>query len=209
MEKNAEEYLKKRKLLESASHFNAIIASLQATVNAKSQETEEHCERIYSMSKMIGEKLGLPSSDMDNLQLLSLLHDIGKVGIPDSILNKPDKLSEEEWDLMKTHTEIGFRIAKSTLELESIAKYILCHHERFDGKGYPQGLSGENIPLLSRILAVADSYDAMTSERIYSKAISQEEAIAEIKKNAGTQFDPEIAEVFVNLVLVEIDSIEN
>jgi HD-GYP domain-containing protein (c-di-GMP phosphodiesterase class II) len=191
-EKEAEEYVLKRKLLESKSHHSAIINSIMATLYAKSQETEAHAERIASLSKMIGEKLQLSQKDMDHLHLLSMLHDIGKIGVDDWILNKPDKLSQEEWAMMKKHTEIGYNIAMSTPDLQTAAEYILSHHERWDGNGYPRGLSGENIPLLSRILAVADAYDAMTSGRPYSKALSSEDAIAEIERNAGTQFDPKM-----------------
>jgi len=128
-----------------------------------------------------------------------MLHDIGKVGIDDSILKKPGRLTDREWAIMKKHTEIGYRIAMSSPELEKIAEYILTHHERWDGKGYPYGLKGEEIPLLSRILAIADSYDAMTEDRVYRKAMSHEEAIEEIKRNAGTQFDPFIAELFLQI----------
>jgi HD-GYP domain-containing protein (c-di-GMP phosphodiesterase class II) len=127
-----------------------------------------------------------------------MLHDIGKIGIDNSILNKPGKLSKNEWEIMKKHSEIGYRIAMSSPELEPIAEYILAHHERWDGNGYPQGLKGEEIPLLSRILAVVDSYDAMTEDRVYRKAMTHQAAIEEIKKNAGTQFDPNIAQIFID-----------
>ena len=141
--------------------------------------------------------------DLGELQLLGMLHDIGKIGIDDKILNKPGKLTEEEWIVMKKHPEIGYRIARASHKLSRIADYILSHHERWDGMGYPRGLKGEDIPLLSRILSVADAYDAMTEDRIYRKALSKEEAIEEIRRNSGSQFDPLIANIFIKSVLEE------
>ena len=129
-----------------------------------------------------------------------MLHDIGKIAISDQILNKPSALDEEELKVMRTHPEIGYRIAMSSPDLAAIADLILTHHERWDGKGYPNQLVGENIPLLSRILSVADAYDAMTEDRVYRKALPQEVAIAEIRKNSGTQFDPKIANVFLGIL---------
>jgi len=123
------------------------------------------------------------------------------MSIPAAILSKPGKLSDEEWVEMKKHPEVGYRIAQATSELVPIAKYILCHHERWDGKGYPQGLIGEKIPLLSRILAIADSFDAMTNDRSYRVAMTKEEAIEEIRRCSGTQFDPFIARVFIEKCL--------
>lgn len=152
---------------------------------------------------MIGEKIGLSQNNMDQLHLFSMLHDIGKIAIDDRILNKPGKLTSEEWMEMKKHPEIGYRIAMSTIELKSSAEFILTHHERWDGKGYPQGLSGEEIPLLSRILGIADAYDAMTEDRVYRKAMAHEEAVAEIIKNKGTQFDPQLAQLFADLIQKE------
>jgi len=130
-----------------------------------------------------------------------MLHDIGKVGINDAILRKPGPLTESEWLEMRKHPEIGFRIAQNNVDLAPISEYILSHHERWDGSGYPRGLSGEEIPVLARILAVVDAFDAMTNERIYSKPRPREEAAAEILRNAGIQFDPHIASVFVKEVL--------
>lgn len=135
------------------------------------------------------------------LELLSTLHDIGKISIDSNILSKPGVLTKEEWSEIKKHPEVGFRITQASPELRHISEYILSHHERWDGDGYPQGLSGEQIHLLSRILLVVDSYDAMTQDRTYRKAITKEAAAAEILNNAGTQFDPVIARVFVGKVL--------
>ena len=198
--KIAENYMYQRKLLENKSSRSSIIASITATMYAKSQETEEHCGRLVEISKMIGEALKLSERELDELALLAKLHDIGKVGIPERILLNPGKLSEAEWAEMKKHPEVGYRIALAAPELEPIAEDILHHQEHWDGKGYPKNLAGEKIPLLSRIIAIADAYDAMTQDRVYRKAMTHEAALEEIKKNAGTQFDPQIAMLFIEVV---------
>jgi HD-GYP domain-containing protein (c-di-GMP phosphodiesterase class II) len=200
IQKSADEYLKNRKLFNRKSIRSNLISSIMATVYEKSAETEEHAQRIAVLSKMIGERLNLSANNIGELELFSMLHDIGKIGIDDRILKKPGKLASDEWIVMKTHTEIGYRIANSASELESIAEYILTHHERRDGKGYPQGLLGDEIPILSRIVAVADSYDAMTNDRVYRQAMSVEAAIEEIKNNSGTQFDPQIVAIFNDII---------
>ena len=197
----AEESMNKQKLLESRSAHNSIIASIKVIMFEKSQETEEHAERMVQLSKSIGIAMSLTDDQLHELELLATLHDIGKMSIPAAILSKTGKLSDEEWVEMKKHPEVGFRIAQATSELVPIAKYILCHHERWDGKGYPQGLIGEKIPLLSRIVAIADSFDAMTNDRAYRVAMTKEEAIEEIRRNSGTQFDPEVTRVFIEKVL--------
>jgi len=194
----AEGYMYQRKLLEHNSSHSTIISSIKATMRAKNHETEEHTERLVGLAIMVAKALKLPQADQDRLELLATLHDIGKVGVSDNILIKPGKLSTEEWVEMKRHPEIGYRIAIATPELIPVAESILCHHERWDGSGYPQGLIGEKIPLLARILAIVDAYDAMTHDRPYRKAISPEAAIAEITLNAGTQFDPHIVEVIMD-----------
>ncbi|MEI8200246.1 MAG: HD domain-containing phosphohydrolase [Eubacteriales bacterium] len=198
--KLAEEHMYKRKLLERKSMHNSVVASIKTTMFAKSQETEEHAERLAALANTMGKKLNLQQVELNELELLATLHDIGKVGISDQILNKPGKLTEEEWDLMKMHSEIGYKIAMASPELMPIADYILSHHERWDGHGYPQGLAGHKIPLCSRILAVADAYDAMTEDRVYRKAMSMEDALEEIRKNSGTQFDPEVVDTFLMLI---------
>jgi HD-GYP domain-containing protein (c-di-GMP phosphodiesterase class II) len=195
--KEAEERMYRQKLNEGKSYRNSIINTLLAALFAKSMETEEHAERLREHCLAIGNRIKLSSKEMDELALLAVLHDIGKVGIREDILKKTGPLTETEWEEMKKHPEIGFRIAQTTPELGTIADYILCHHERWDGKGYPQELEGNEIPLLCRILAVVDAYDAMTSDRPYRKALKKAEAVAELKNNAGTQFDPDIVEIFL------------
>lgn len=198
--KIAENYMYRHKLLESRSYRSSVISSLKKMLFEKSFETEEHAMRLSVLSVQIGKMMGLSQNELNDLELFSMLHDIGKIGIRDQVLLKPGNLTDEEWVEMRRHCEIGYRIARSAPELAHIADYILTHHERWDGKGYPQGLSGEQIPLLSRILAVADSYDAMVNDRYYRKALSRETAINEIKKGSGTQFDPDIVNVFLKVL---------
>jgi HD-GYP domain-containing protein (c-di-GMP phosphodiesterase class II) len=145
---------------------------------------------------------------LDHIELLATLHDIGKVGINERILKKPGQLDEEEWIEMKKHPEIGYRIAMSSPNLASIADYILCHHERWDGTGYPQNLKGNDIPLISRIIAVVDAYDAMTQKRVYRKAMTHEEAIEEIKKGSGSQFDPQIVQIFTEEIFAGLSQVK-
>ena len=196
----AEKLMSTKKLLESQSAHSAIMTSIKTIMLEKSQETEEHAERLVQLTRSIGVALSLPEDQLNELELLSTLHDIGKVSISSDILSKPDKLTNEEWIVMKRHPDVGYRIASATAELEPIARYILCHHERWDGKGYPHGLAGEQIPLLSRILSIVDSFDAMINDRAYRKAMTEEEALEEIEKCSGTQFDPDISQLFVKLL---------
>ncbi len=202
--KLAEDFMYKRKLLEHKSSHSVILSSIKATMHEKSHETQEHAERLTYLAKKIGTRMGLTQLELDELELVATLHDIGKVGVDDRILNKPGKLTDEEWIEMKKHSEIGYRIAMSTPDLVAVAEFILYLHERWDGNGYPQGISSDDIPLLSRIVSVVDAYDAMTENRPYRKAMSDWEAASEIRKSSGTQFDPEVVEVFLEKVLTDI-----
>lgn len=196
----AESRMYRNKLMASSSSRNATIRSLARTLHEKSTETEAHTMRITQLSKALGSRLELRKDQLDELELLSLLHDIGKIGIPEYILDKPAKLSDDEWAIIKTHPEIGYRIAKSTPALEHIAEDILAHHEKYDGSGYPQGLKGQAIPYLGRIINVVDSFDVMTHSRSYKKASDLAYAISELKACSGSQFDPDIVKVFLNMI---------
>ncbi len=196
----AEKRMYRNKLSESRSARSAVLTSLIKTLEEKSQETEEHTYRMGKMARRMGEKIGLLQEELNRLELLISLHDIGKIIISEEILNKPGPLNEEEWALIKTHPESGYRIARSTEEISHVAEEILAHHERWDGKGYPRGLSGKDIPLLARINSIVDAYDVMTNGRPYKDPMSWEEAIGELKRCAGSQFDPELIEVFVQVL---------
>ena len=195
--RDAEHMMYRDKPLDSRSTRFAMITSFQRALAEKSAETLEHGRRIQDLVTEIGNRLSLSGIELGELNLLAALHDIGQIAIPADILMKPCYLTEDEWELMKRHPEIGERIARSVPDLVSIAEAILSHHERWDGTGYPRGLKGEQIPLLSRIFAIADTYDVMTNGRPYKKAIPPGEAVKEIEKFASTQFDPELVKLFV------------
>ncbi|TCL76921.1 PAS domain S-box-containing protein/diguanylate cyclase (GGDEF)-like protein [Hydrogenispora ethanolica] len=198
--RSADERMYQRKLQESKAVRNAMILSLQKSLAEKSNETEQHAERLRLLALQIGREVGLPAVLLDDLALLASLHDIGKIGIPDPILAKPGKLSPGEWQVMKRHPDIGYRILLSVPELAHLAKAVLAHHERWDGAGYPLGLKEDEIPLLARIIAIVDAYDAMTHKRIYKEADHPAYALAEIRRQAGSQFDPHLTEVFLKLM---------
>jgi len=195
--KKAEERMYRDKLLERTYFRNTFIATLREIMHKKCQEPEEHIDRMDYLSSQLGKYMRLSDNDMEELKLLAMLHDIGKVAVRQDILNKPGKLSREEWVEIKKHSESGYRIAQASPELSRIAGFILFHHERWDGKGYPMGKKELEIPLLSRIISVIDAYDVMTHPRVYKNAVSHEEAIAELKRCSGTQFDPDIVRQFI------------
>lgn len=199
-ERDAETNLSRRKLFDQKSHHNAVLSSIMATLFERSFETEEHAERIGSLCTIIGERIGLSHENLDKLRLFAILHDIGKIGVSDQILNKPGPLNEEELAQMRKHPEIGYRIAMASPEFAPVAEYILAHHERWDGGGYPNRICGEDIPLLARILALADAYDAMTQDRVYRKALPRDVVLNEIRQNSGTQFDPYITAAFLDVL---------
>ncbi|QPM66830.1 sensor domain-containing diguanylate cyclase/phosphohydrolase [Atribacter laminatus] len=198
--KHAEDNMYQQKLMSEQSNRSAVISTLERTLIEVSEETELHALRLQTLCDQMCVKLDLSSSLRNELRLLAVLHDIGKVAIPQTILTKAEELTLDEWKLIKQHTEIGYRIAQSSPDLAIISEGILSHHERWDGTGYPRGLKGEDIPLSARILSIADAYDVMISGRAYKPKMSKEEAMEEIKKGAGTQFDPELAKVFIEIV---------
>jgi diguanylate cyclase (GGDEF)-like protein/PAS domain S-box-containing protein len=193
----AEDKVYRQKLLQKNSFNSSMMYSLQIGLQTKSLETEEHTERVLKHSLIIGEGLSLPMSVMDELTIVAKLHDIGKIGISEELLLKAGNLTNDEFEIVKTHTEKGYRIIKASNQLDTVAKGVLTHHERWDGKGYPLKLSGEGIPLIARIVSIADAYDAMTNNSIYKKTLSKKDAIKELQRCAGKQFDPDIVRVFV------------
>jgi response regulator RpfG family c-di-GMP phosphodiesterase len=176
------------------------ISSLLAVLAERDNITEGHSERIVELCYLMGQKMGLTSEQLIELEWLSQLHDIGKIGIPDRILFKQGSLTAEEWAIMRKHSEIGYRIALSNPELVNVANMILKHHERWDGTGYPLGLKGEQIPIEVRILAVADAFDVMTHDRPYKKATTFAAALGELQANAGSQFDPHLVKVMFEVL---------
>ncbi len=179
--------------------YEGAIKSLVAAMDARDPYTKGHTERVAKHSRAIGKKMGFSKTELDELELGAILHDIGKIGISDSLLNKAFALEADELNLMETHVKEGAKIINAADFLLSALPAILYHHERLDGKGYPQGISGENIPMIARIIAVADSFDAMTTDRPYRKALSAYEAVEEIEKNVETQFDPGVVSAFRNV----------
>ncbi|MDR3561200.1 MAG: diguanylate cyclase [Negativicutes bacterium] len=198
--KEADNNMYRQKMHQSQSVRGSIVQTMMKALEEKDDITEGHAERLGNLMEIMGQKLGLPQGEVADLRLFAKFHDIGKVGIPDDILKKPGKLTEEEMTVMRRHCEIGFRIAKSSPDLAPIADWILKHQEHWSGNGYPLGISGEEIPIQCRILGIVDAYDAMTRDRPYRKAMSKEDAIAEIIRCSGSQFDPTLAALFVDLV---------
>lgn len=180
--------------------YHATLESLSAALDARDHETEGHSKRVTSLTVAIARAMGVPESELLHIEWGSLLHDVGKIGVSDTILLKPGPLTPAEWEEMRRHPEIGYRMLRGVKFLEGALSIVLYHHERYDGKGYPRGLKDSEIPLGARIFAVADAYDAMTSPRPYRPARTKEEALAEIQQGAGTQFDPEVVEHFLKVI---------
>ncbi len=202
--KKAEDEMYSHKLLEDSSLRRRTIDLIMNSLYEKSKEEMIHSKRVEEICKKIAVEMGYKENGVINISTAALMHDIGNIGISDAILNKVEKLSEDEWSEIKRHPEIGYRILSSANEFSHIAEHVLQHHERWDGKGYPKGLKGDEMTVVAKIIAVADAYDAMTSDRPYRKAMSKKEAIKEIKRCSGTQFDPKIASVFLEKVLKNI-----
>jgi HD-GYP domain-containing protein (c-di-GMP phosphodiesterase class II) len=183
-------------------HFETI-SSISEAIEARDAYTRTHGDRLIDYGVSVAKELGLSANEIKNIKYAAAMHDVGKIGIKDSILNKQGKLTDEEYEEIKKHPEIGYNMLKKIKFLSHIANDVLHHQERYDGKGYPAGLSGEDIPVASRIVAVVDTFDAMTTDRPYRKALPTEAALEEIKKNSGTQFDPKVVEAFLKTIKSE------
>lgn len=199
--KNAEDRMYQQKLQMSPRIKAKTIQAIFSAMTDKFPGEKEHAQRVSALCEALGRHLHFDQVELNEIAKAGLLHDIGKITMSEGVLNKPRKLNKSEWTEIKRHSETGFRILGSVSELAQLAKYVHHHHERWDGKGYPNGLKGQEIPLQSRIISIADAYDVMTTKRSYRKTLSKEEAIDEIAKNAGVQFDPDMARLFIEKVL--------
>ena len=177
------------------------ITSLAFALDAKDSYTNGHSERVAGISTIIGRELESPRDLCEKIRIAGLIHDIGKIGIPETILNKTEPLTEEEFNIIKSHCEVGERILQPVVDDIDILKMVRHHHERYDGRGYPDGLSGTQIPIGARILAVADSYDAMTTDRSYRKAMKPEEVITEMERSKWSHFDPAVADALIRMTV--------
>ena len=179
---------------------NETVLTIAKTVDAKDVRTSQHSERVAEYSVLIAKELGFDEKSCEDLKRAALLHDIGKIGIPDRILNKPEKLTDEEYGIMKSHVTKGAEILKSFTIVDHVEEGALYHHERYDGKGYVHGLKGEEIPINARIIGIADTFDAMTANRVYRKQLDMAYVIQELKNGRGTQFDPGLVDVMLGLI---------
>ena len=180
--------------------INESIETFTGFIDAKDPYTNGHSKRVAVYTRRIAKEMGYEGEALDRVYYVALLHDCGKIGVPDSILGKPGKLTDEEFEVIKSHTVRGGEILSSFKSLEHVGEGALYHHERYDGRGYPEGRSGNDIPLIARMICVADSYDAMNTDRVYRKKLSKDRIIDEIERNKGGQFDPEIADVMLKLL---------
>lgn len=202
--KEAEDVMYRRKLLESSKHKQDVIQLLTDRLHGKGAFEKSHSEHVSALAYAIGEALALPTEDLNELRIAGLLHDIGKIGIEDDVLNRKGPLTMHEWAQMRRHPEMGFQILRSVQNLGRVADWILMHHERLDGKGYPQGLKDSNIPLQAKIIAVANAFDSMTSASGYRIPLEIEAALKELLLHTGTQFDSTVVQVFLKLPLDRI-----
>lgn len=186
--------------------FMGSLRALTAAIDAKDRYTCGHSERVAYLGRMLASASGMTEVEAQRVHLSGMLHDVGKIGVPEAVLCKPSRLTDEEFNQIKRHPAIGYDILKGIPMLEDILPGVLHHHERYDGKGYPHGLSGEQIPLMARILAIADTFDAMSSTRAYRAGLPRDKALAEFERCAGTQFDPVLAKLFVTLDFTEYDA---
>jgi HD-GYP domain-containing protein (c-di-GMP phosphodiesterase class II) len=192
-------------LVEVETSYNSTLYALVAALDAREHETSDHSQRVVRYTLAIANRLSVPKAEQPDIARGALLHDIGKIGIPDAILLKPGPLTPAEWEEMHRHPQIGWTILKSIAFLHVPAEIVLCHQERFDGSGYPRGLRGEAIPVGARIFAIADTLDAMTSDRPYRKRAAFDAALREIRHNSGTQFDPKIVEALLESLRIHGD----
>jgi len=195
----AENFMYRHKVYESASMRSKIVGLIMTSLFEKSEREMSHSARVGEMAASIARVMGFSDEHISEIRTAGYIHDIGKIGVHEKILNKDGSLTEEEWVEMKKHPEAGRRILSSVDEFKMIAEHIVAHHERWDGKGYPNNLAGEEIPIEARIIAVADSFDAMTSKRSYRKPMPRQEALDEVVRNSGTQFDPDVVEAFLKI----------
>ncbi|HVA21383.1 MAG TPA: HD domain-containing phosphohydrolase [Candidatus Micrarchaeia archaeon] len=192
-----------------ADGFNATLVSLSKAIDLRDHDTEGHCRRVVEYTRMVASRMGIGGPELTALCHGALLHDIGKIGVPDAILHKPGSLTDEEWAVIRQHPELGAQMVADVRQLEHARQIILTHHERFDGRGYPQGLRGDDIPLGARIFAIADSFDAMMSDRPYRSSMTLDEARRELRRCAGTDFDPDCVEAFLGYSDAQLVSVIN
>ena len=204
LQRNLEDEVEK-KTKENERLFMHVVSSLASAIDAKDTYTNGHSSRVAEYSREIARRAGYEGKELEDIYMMGLLHDVGKIGIPDAVINKPARLTDEEYDIIKNHPVLGARILGNIKEMPKLANGARWHHERYDGKGYPDGLSGEDIPEEARIIAVADSYDAMSSHRSYRKPLPQGVVWEEIEKGMGTQFDPRFASIMLEMMDEDVD----